>query len=127
MYFFFVQQKTAYGMRISDWSSDVCSSDLPVGAGHGAAGKQNRHVPVVAVHAEPAGVPDRIGPRELRRVERERAGQRRGSVGERREVAHRRERTRAVMGKSVDALGDRGGRGVIKKKTTERSRLDRSS
>src|SRR3546814_6487353 len=26
--FFFVQQKTAYEMRISDWSSDVCSSDL---------------------------------------------------------------------------------------------------
>src|SRR3546814_6046283 len=33
-YFFFFKQKTAYEMRISDWSSDVCSSDLmgtPVG------------------------------------------------------------------------------------------------
>src|SRR3546814_6765514 len=29
---FFFKQKTAYEMRISDWSSDVCSSDL-----HGAA------------------------------------------------------------------------------------------
>src|SRR3546814_10738903 len=29
-YFFFVKQKTAYEMRISDWSSDVCSSDLLV-------------------------------------------------------------------------------------------------
>src|SRR3546814_20426065 len=28
MYFFFFKQKTAYDMRISDWSSDVCSSDL---------------------------------------------------------------------------------------------------
>src|SRR3546814_8332557 len=28
MYFFFFKQKTAYEMRISDWSSDVCSSDL---------------------------------------------------------------------------------------------------
>src|SRR3546814_19576039 len=27
--FFFFKQKTAYEMRISDWSSDVCSSDLP--------------------------------------------------------------------------------------------------
>src|SRR3546814_9595538 len=27
---FFFKQKTAYEMRISDWSSDVCSSDLPV-------------------------------------------------------------------------------------------------
>src|SRR3546814_992047 len=29
--FFFFKQKTAYEMRISDWSSDVCSSDLIVG------------------------------------------------------------------------------------------------
>src|SRR3546814_20539897 len=28
MFFFFFKQKTAYEMRISDWSSDVCSSDL---------------------------------------------------------------------------------------------------
>src|SRR3546814_4828823 len=28
VYFFFFKQKTAYEMRISDWSSDVCSSDL---------------------------------------------------------------------------------------------------
>src|SRR3546814_8687386 len=37
---FFFKQKTAYEMRISDWSSDVCSSDLPTAAtlapGHGA-------------------------------------------------------------------------------------------
>src|SRR3546814_7260742 len=30
--FFFFKQKTAYEMRISDWSSDVCSSDLPAPA-----------------------------------------------------------------------------------------------
>src|SRR3546814_6420077 len=29
--FVFFRQKTAYEMRISDWSSDVCSSDLPWG------------------------------------------------------------------------------------------------
>src|SRR3546814_10128313 len=28
MFLFFFKQKTAYEMRISDWSSDVCSSDL---------------------------------------------------------------------------------------------------
>src|SRR3546814_1557547 len=36
-FFFFFKQKTAYEMRISDWSSDVCSSDLfavPVTAGY---------------------------------------------------------------------------------------------
>src|SRR3546814_9190144 len=39
MYFFF-KQKTVYELLISDWSSDVCSSDLLVGegrAGHGDA------------------------------------------------------------------------------------------
>src|SRR3546814_7882190 len=30
---FFFKQKTAYEMRISDWSSDVCSSDLDSGSG----------------------------------------------------------------------------------------------
>src|SRR3546814_9307919 len=30
--FCFFKQKTAYEMRISDWSSDVCSSDLPDGS-----------------------------------------------------------------------------------------------
>src|SRR3546814_2080859 len=40
--FFFFKQQTAYEMRISDWSSDVCSSDLPPVEGrldrlHGAA------------------------------------------------------------------------------------------
>src|SRR3546814_1388282 len=34
-FFFFFKQKTAYEMRISDWSSDVCSSDL-VSVGSGA-------------------------------------------------------------------------------------------
>src|SRR3546814_4289847 len=29
LFVFFFKQKTAYEMRISDWSSDVCSSDLP--------------------------------------------------------------------------------------------------
>src|SRR3546814_1818874 len=32
VFFFFFKQKTAYEMRISDWSSDVCSSDLAVWA-----------------------------------------------------------------------------------------------
>src|SRR3546814_15634204 len=36
VFFFFFKQKTAYEMRISDWSSDVCSSDLsPSEAGRG--------------------------------------------------------------------------------------------
>src|SRR3546814_14223224 len=35
-YFFFFKQKTAYEMRISDWSSDVCSSDLQNRSGDNA-------------------------------------------------------------------------------------------
>src|SRR3546814_7408749 len=54
--FFFFKQKTAYEMRISDWSSDVCSSDLhaqgeaalarlrPVDAGHTVQQLLNRKV-----------------------------------------------------------------------------------
>src|SRR3546814_2678703 len=37
--FFFFKQKTAYEMRISDWSSDVCSSDL----GGDCTAKQGMH------------------------------------------------------------------------------------
>src|SRR3546814_3230571 len=45
--FFFFKQKTAYEMRISDWSSDVCSSDLAYGL--------FRRVP--ALGARPLGIP----------------------------------------------------------------------
>src|SRR3546814_4865493 len=38
---FFCKQKTAYEMRISDWSSDVCSSDLLF---HAADGRRRRAV-----------------------------------------------------------------------------------
>src|SRR3546814_2559386 len=38
IFFFFFKQKTAYEMRISDWSSDVCSSDLRI-EGLGDAGE----------------------------------------------------------------------------------------
>src|SRR3546814_1612391 len=35
LFVFFFKQKTAYEMRISDWSSDVCSSDLKIFHGYG--------------------------------------------------------------------------------------------
>src|SRR3546814_8690961 len=52
--FFFFKQKTAYEMRISDWSSDVCSSDLipKVGPAPGA-----RTLDAIAV------ITDHIGPK----------------------------------------------------------------
>src|SRR3546814_4163952 len=50
--FFFFKQKTAYEMRISDWSSDVCSSDLTV--------RRSRIVPVRAVHQYSSQLPSRF-------------------------------------------------------------------
>src|SRR3546814_6627009 len=44
VYVFFFKQKTAYEMRISDWSSDVCSSDLKSCATHAEkVGKRRRN------------------------------------------------------------------------------------
>src|SRR3546814_6566886 len=60
---FFFKQKTAYEMRISDWSSDVCSSDLagPCRSGRSATATLHRREPRIAGyvrrcrrrHAEP--------------------------------------------------------------------------
>src|SRR3546814_4004686 len=41
--FFFFKQNTAYEMRISDWSSDVCSSDLTARAKSHHAGSHGTH------------------------------------------------------------------------------------
>src|SRR3546814_6517884 len=49
--FFFFKQKTAYEMRISDWSSDVCSSDLAkIARGVGAAEADALDVGLVTRH-----------------------------------------------------------------------------
>src|SRR3546814_7994480 len=97
--FFFFKQKTAYEMRISDWSSDVCSSDLVEGrrlqggedprAGRidaragGVAlaqeGRQRLHLVALQVIADP-------------------------------------DRKSVVSGKSVSVRVDLGGRRIIKKK-----------
>src|SRR3546814_14132856 len=42
--FFCCKQKTAYELRISDWSSDVCSSDLPEGLQVKRIGEQEHEV-----------------------------------------------------------------------------------
>src|SRR3546814_4506813 len=94
--FFFFKKKTAYERRISDWSSDVCSSDLPFLAG-GVFGffavwlrRWLSETPVFeAMHARKEladGLPLRL------------------------------DRKSVVSGKSVSVRVDLGGRRIIKKK-----------
>src|SRR3546814_8607233 len=59
---FFFKQKTAYDLRISDCSSDVCSSDLEVRAVAGAGRADHRREQcLVVAHARAAGRGDREG------------------------------------------------------------------
>src|SRR3546814_14375119 len=67
--FFFFKQKTAYEMRISDWSSDVCSSDLPVPLPlhflRGEPGAVGRLVGFVRHHALGEKAGERFGKADL--------------------------------------------------------------
>src|SRR3546814_1579843 len=51
LFFFFFKQKTAYELRISDWSSDVCSSDLKVRS----IAHPHLHAPVAIMIVAPFG------------------------------------------------------------------------
>src|SRR3546814_3016334 len=59
MFCFFFKQKTAYEMRISDWSSDLCSSDLSRGDTTQAAA---RAAPLQALNVELMTIPPRFPP-----------------------------------------------------------------
>src|SRR3546814_12049264 len=111
---FFYKQKTAYEMRISDWSSDVCSSDLPPprrGRPMGVWGGSRRTA---------------MRQTSKRRASREDGGAKppapRASLYEdvtRRIIAELeagRDRKSVVSGKSVSVRVDLGGRRIIKKK-----------
>src|SRR3546814_5255829 len=114
--FFFFKQKTAYEMRISDWSSDVCSSDLPGerrmaehGGRHAGIVDRARIVPEQRI-GKGMPLPDRHR-RQLH------------PVGD---VAHRIDalatgaaidRKSVAVGKSVSVRVDFGGSRIIKTKT----------
>src|SRR3546814_20514939 len=100
-------QNTAYDMRISDWSSDVCSSDLRARA---AAGSQ-------APHRLRAG--KRAALRRALRARVLRTGRPPARSARRADAAPRAripDRKRVVKGKSVSVRVDLGGRRIIKKK-----------
>src|SRR3546814_10357387 len=69
LFFVFFKQKTAYEMRISDWSSDVCSSDLVGGVGdaqEGLAHHREQRAPLLgqaelAGHALEQRIAEKIG------------------------------------------------------------------
>src|SRR3546814_18533550 len=119
-FFFFFKQKTAYEMRISDWSSDVCSSDLTDSARKNAP---VRATPIVLLPREFAGcwqsAPD---------IEPELSGPANDVLVALREngasffvdlVADtNRDRKSVVLGKSVSRRVDIGGRRLIKKQNT---------
>src|SRR3546814_19340917 len=105
-------QKTAYEMRISDWSSDVCSSDLVILPCHGFQ-QQGQAV-------------DGVGPGEAGALRQLLIGDCRASGGaveqrlaQRRHqalvVGGRVDRKSVVSGKSVSVRVDLGGRRLIKK------------
>src|SRR3546814_9421316 len=66
--FFFFKQKTAYEMRISDWSSDVCSSDLmaPEKPDRGASRRQQSRTWKTDHCASPAAVQALFRPDQCR-------------------------------------------------------------
>src|SRR3546814_19346650 len=127
VWFFFSKQKTAYEMRISDWSSDVCSSDLaeqqdahgsadtrqllasdPVDHAHPA--ERGLHfdevIAVLARHADDCGiVAERMCAQRGQRCRR----------GLWRHHRHQLDRKSVVSGKSVSVRVELGGRRIIKK------------
>src|SRR3546814_18387354 len=129
---FFFKQKTAYEMRISDWSSDVCSSDLRrhQSSRSGAdLARVARVLDTVALAARPrrrvvaVSPPDRSAAyRAACTSDSFRPGRRPTDFARWQGPAIRTattpgDRKRVVSGKSVSERVDLGGRRIIKKKT----------
>src|SRR3546814_8953905 len=111
MYFlvFFFKQKTAYEMRISDWSSDVCSSDL--------AARDVARKSIVLLKNEAGALPLAASAKSIAVI---------GPLGDSKEDMigswsaagdrKTRDRKSVVEGKSVSVSVVLGGRRIIKKK-----------
>src|SRR3546814_19093288 len=114
--FFFSKQKTAYCMRISDWSSDVCSSDLAQHAFrrvHGDARRGGRAARFLGVLRGTGVVGDRSRRRRARAAP---AGGERALCADRRVCRPSGARKSVVSGKSESVRADIGGRGILEKK-----------
>src|SRR3546814_4539348 len=94
---FVFKQKTAYGRRISDWSSDVCSSDLPANAPAPRWGGANPPPPPLKLLGRAEKPPPAAGP------------------------AREKDRKSVVSGKSVAVRVEVAGRRIIKKEKRQTS------
>src|SRR3546814_20365739 len=115
MIFFFFKQKTAYEMRISDWSSDVCSSDLQ----HGQPGTFQSDGQAARI-GNVGGIDqrqyfDQQGTRPF--LGGHDAGTRYILLVLRQEQGRRIRSEERPVGKSVSVRVDLGGRRIFKKKT----------
>src|SRR3546814_11648001 len=118
MVLFFFKQKTAYEMRISDWSSDVCSSDLLDGAGGGAGVGERLDARREA--RQPEGEHPRRGGSRTRNTDERQCGSAgdEGTAG-----SDEADRKSVGEGKSVSVRVDPGGRRIIKKKSYRRPNI----
>src|SRR3546814_11774915 len=103
IFFFFFKQKTSYEMRISDWSSDVCSSDLTMIALYPASRVSSSFFTLVA-RSRSSRTSASSAPRSMLNAWRESAD------------TWLEDRKSVVEGKSVSVRVDLGGRRIIKKK-----------
>src|SRR3546814_14273563 len=120
--FFFFKQKTAYEMRISDWSSDVCSSDLH-GDLRNALGRHGGLVEedapeVIAVRKDLVLV-GQIGPARIHQVNARQPIMLCDFLGPQVIIDGQRDRKSVVEGMSVSGRVDLGGRRILKKQTTK--------
>src|SRR3546814_20234642 len=110
-------------MRISDWSSDVCSSDLAVqGTAFPLAWRQDR-APLDHERSRRARRRSRCESGAFhRRYGRDQAADAQPAAAVHDLDAATGDRTRVVQGKSVSVRVDLGGRGIIKKKNTDNTK-----
>src|SRR3546814_17053601 len=116
------KQKTAYEMRISDWSSDVCSSDLIPPAAI-AAEAQNHPAPDASTAWTEAA--EALAIRQLLLAEAERLGIEAEAVAddEGNRLTDEEDRQSVASGKRESARVDIGGRRSIKKKKREKENV----
>src|SRR3546814_19335462 len=124
MLFFFFKQKTAYEMRISDWSSDVCSSDLL--CPHHSPHRIDIEEDVVGVEQLLQGQVDDAYLRAEQQDPRDHeqhAGdnQRNQRHGEKQRFERGVDRKRVVKGKRVSVSVETGGGRILKKKKPTRN------